>query len=138
MTAAVTQGETPVSTGVSSGGPTERGAGGPVSQTATFPAETPITSRDRLQGWLLAAREYVTPPSVLTEKPASVKELAAYAKHGIWSRQEVGALRAAGIAWYRLVGLPVTVVCRYVEWIFQRPGRVTAVAGLIILFWLGR
>ncbi|WP_123678926.1 hypothetical protein [Couchioplanes caeruleus] len=75
-------------------------------------------------GWL---REYLTPPSVLAEAPASVAELRRYARWGAWTSSTAGLLRNLGIGWYRLVGLPVTVVCRYVEWIWQRPGRAIPV-----------
>ena len=72
-------------------------------------------------------RAYVTPPSVLTEAPASVAELAAYAHWGAWTSGTDGPLRKLGIVWHRLIGLPVTVVCRYVEWTAQRPGRAIPV-----------
>ncbi|MEV0732407.1 hypothetical protein [Polymorphospora sp. NPDC050346] len=80
-----------------------------------------------------AVLEYVTPPSVLTQPPASVAELAAYAKTGEWTARRYGFVRGAGIWWYRLVGLPYTVWCRYGEWIAQRPGRAITVLLLIKL-----
>lgn len=85
------------------------------------------TLRERMRSGWEWLREYVTPPSVLTESPASVAELAAYAHWGAWTSSTGGPLRRLGIVWHRLVGLPTTVVCRYVEWIAQRPGRAIPV-----------
>ncbi len=84
------------------------------------------TLRERMRSGLGGLKEYLTPPSVLSESPASVAELAAYAHWGVWT-SSTGPLRRLGIVWHRLVGLPVTVVCRYVEWIAQRPGRAVPV-----------
>jgi len=85
------------------------------------------TVREQLRSGLVWLREYVTPPSVLTDPPASVAELASYARWGAWTGRTDGPLRRLGIWWYRLVGLPVTVVGRYIEWIAQRPGRAIPV-----------
>lgn len=70
---------------------------------------------------------YWIPPAVLTEPPAPVADLAAYARAGAWTRRRSGLVRSAGVWWFRLVGLPYTVVCRYAEWIAQRPGRAIPV-----------
>lgn len=93
-----------------------------------------VTDRDAWRRFLAAVAVYVTPPSVLTERPASVAELATYAHRAGWTSQNSGPVRAAGILWHRAVGLPITVVCRYVEWIAQRPGRAVAAFGLWKLF----
>jgi hypothetical protein len=84
------------------------------------------TLRDRMREWLGAVREYVTPPAVWAEPPASMAELAAYARWGTWT-SSTGGLRRAGICWHWLVSIPVTTVCRYTEWIAQRPGRAIPV-----------
>jgi hypothetical protein len=119
----VTQSEIPMSTGHSTDTPAERGAVAVNAQTTLIPVDIPITQRERLDNAIRGARTYFTPPAVLTERPASVAELTAYAKRAGWTSQSHGGIRAAGIAWYRVIGLPTTVVCRYVEWIAQRPGR---------------
>jgi hypothetical protein len=96
-----------------------------------------VTDRDsrweRLGVLFDRALVYVTPPAVLTEPPASVAELATYARAGAWTGRRSGLVRGAGVWWYRLVGLPCTVVCRYAEWIFQRPGRAIPVLLLVKL-----
>ena len=130
MTVAVTQRETAVCNAVSVDASAEREPSQTTSQTGSFPVQTAITQRDRLQSWFQVAREYVTPPSVLTDRPASVAELRAYARRGGWTVQSAGPLRAAGVAWYRVIGLPTTVVGRYIEWIAQRPGRAIPVFAL--------
>ncbi len=130
----ITAGNSPVSTGVSGNTPPAQNA---AAQKAATPAEVSslqstlqsdeVTFRDRLIGWRAAFRGYWTTPSVLSEPAPAVTELAAYARHGAWTPGRFGFVRGCGIAWYRLVGLPVTVVCRYVEWIAQRPGRAIPV-----------
>lgn len=105
----------------------ERGAGGESSQTGTFPVQSAPARGEQVRSWIRASVEYLTPPAVLTDRPASVAELAAYARHAGWTAQGAGPVRAAGVAWWRLVGLPATVVCRYAEWIAQRPGRAIPV-----------
>ena len=102
-------------------------------------AEPEVADSDVWRERLLAFLAYFTPPAVLTERPASMPELSAYAHRGDWTKrkaeparkgvpeQKRGPVRTAGIWWHRLVGLPVTVVCRYVEWIAQRPGRAIPV-----------
>ncbi len=131
MSAPVTERDSAVCIAESTGIPAERGTGVANGQTGTIPVHSAITQRERVQSWLQAATVYLTPPSVLTDSPASVAELAAYAKRADWTASQTGFLRGAGVAWFRLVGLPITVVCRYVEWIAQRPGRAIPVAVLV-------
>lgn len=92
-----------------------------------------ITERDRWGEWGARFLTYFTPPTVLTDRPAAIPELAVYAHEGGWTRQQHGALRASGIWWWRLVGLPKTVISRYREWIWQRPGRAIPVLLLVKL-----
>lgn len=86
----------------------------------------PVTLRDRLPELWPRIRDYWVPPALLTEPPPTVAELVGYARHGRWT-VSTGKLRRLGVWWHWLVGLPVTVVCRYTEWIFQRPGRTVPV-----------
>lgn len=92
-----------------------------------------LTDRDFWLNLVDRVRAYLTPPSLLTERPDSVAQLAAYAKTGAWTKRRTGAIRSAGIWWYRLVGLPYTTICRYAEWIAQRPGRAIPVLLLVKL-----
>jgi hypothetical protein len=80
-----------------------------------------------------ATRTYWTPPAIFTDQPASLADLAAYARHAPWSHRTDGPLRAAGVGYYRLIGYPYTVVSRYREWIAQRPGRLLIALGGIKL-----
>ncbi len=79
--------------------------------------------------WAAVGR-YFTPPHLFTDRPASIPELSVYARKGAWTARLDGHVRTAGVWFWRLVGLPVTVACRATEWIFQRPGRVAALAAL--------
>lgn len=92
-----------------------------------------LTDRDMWADLARRALAYITPPSVLTGHPDTVAQLAAYAKAGAWTRRRSGVIRALGVWWYRLVGLPYTVTCRYAEWIAQRPGRAIPVLLLVKL-----
>lgn len=126
----ITISDSPVSTGESKSAPAPDRAevdGPKVSSLQSSLHLDSDTLRERMLSWWEWLREYVTPPSVLTESPASVAELAAYAHWGAWTSSTGGPLRRLGIVWHRLFGLPTTVVCRYVEWIFQRPGRAIPV-----------
>lgn len=89
---------------------------------ATFPAQPLQISGFRA----FAARcaTYWTPPEIFTDQPASLQDLADYARHAPWTHQNTGLLRAAGIGYYRAVSYPYTVVSRYREWVMQRPGRL--------------
>jgi hypothetical protein len=85
-----------------------------------------VTLGDRIRDGWDSLRAYVTPPAVLTQPPPSVAELRAYARWGAWTTS-TGTVRKLGIVWHRLVSLPATVACRYVEWLWQRPGRLIPV-----------
>ena len=113
------------------------------------PALSAVTDRDRLREVVGRVAAYWTPPQVFTDRPASLSELAEYAYHAPWTRQDyiakpytdehtkkmvkTGAVRAAGIWWYRLVGYPATVGNRWTEWLWQRPGRAITTLTLVKL-----
>jgi hypothetical protein len=79
-------------------------------------------------------RDYWTPPAIFTDQPASLADLADYARTAAWAHQPTGPLRAAGISFHYGIGYPYTVYSRYREWAFQRPGRLTAhLAGIKLL-----
>lgn len=71
-----------------------------------------------------ASRAYWTPPAGFLNQPASLNDLAQYARTAPWTAQHAGLVRTAGVCWYRYVGYPKTVIGRYSEWVWQRPGRV--------------
>jgi hypothetical protein len=81
-------------------------------------------------GALGRTRAYWVPPKLLTEPPASVAELSAYAHRAGWTSSAEGTLRRLGVLWFLAVALPWTTGCRYVEWVAQRPGR--ALAALLV------
>ena len=81
-----------------------------------------------------ATRAYWTPPAVFTDRPASLAELAEYAREAPWTQQKTGPIRAVGVSWYRFVGYPKTVKNRYSEWIWQRPFRAFAFLGAVKIF----
>lgn len=93
-----------------------------------------VTVRDRVRDVLVASRAYWTPPEILTKRPPTVAALAAYARRGAWTRDLDGPIRRAGVWWFRLVGVPVTVMCRFAEWVWQRPGRALTASTLFVLF----
>lgn len=44
--------------------------------------------------------------------------------------------RVAAIWWFRLVAIPVTVLCHYLAWLVARPSRTAVVAGVGVVVWL--
>lgn len=124
------------------------GAAQPVPDDETPAPWTSHKQGFSLRPWAAALlRRYWTPPKLWNRPAASLDDLSAYAHHGEWTSR-TGFLRALGIGWWRLVGLPTTWLCRRTEWISQRPGRAFAVLlivklaahsgpGQIVLQWLG-
>jgi hypothetical protein len=102
-------------------------------ETGPRPASAPISEVTVSDRWWWRLRDYFTLPDLLTDRAASVPELAAYAHRGGWTRQPFGPVRNAGIWWWRLVGLPQTLRCRVREWVWQRPGRALTVVLLVKL-----
>lgn len=98
-----------------SGGNASMGAGAPVSVSP----QTAHTKRDR---WWSRQLEDLTPPTVWADCPASLRELALYARHSAWGPQN-GFIRGCGVWWCRLIGIPVSTVAYYIAWIAQRPSR---------------
>jgi hypothetical protein len=71
----------------------------------------------------------MTPPEPWDHRPASLQELASYARQGEWTGP-TGAARTAGIWWCRLVTLPGSAITHYTAWVVARPSRTAAVVGL--------
>ena len=106
-------------------------------------------SSDWVSARVAASTAYWTPPAVFTDKPASLAELAEYARHAPWTDQayiaqpytdettkkqvKTGPIRAAGIWYYRGLAYPYTVISRYREWFVQRPMRLVALVGAVKL-----
>lgn len=55
--------------------------------------------------------------------------MARYARRGGWAGPQ-GAARRAGVWWFRLVAVPVTVLAHYAAWTVARPSRTAAVVVL--------
>lgn len=100
-------------------------------ESSPKPSPTPVSEVTVSDRWWWRVRDYFTPPELLTDRPASIPELAAYAHRGAWTRQPFGPVRTAGIWWWRLIGLPQTVRSRVREWVWQRPGRALTVLLLV-------
>jgi hypothetical protein len=98
----------------------------PERETAPQASESPkseVTYGDIARRAVASTATYFTPPSILTARPESVVELRRYPREGDWLLAKVSPLRTLAVTYWRAIGLPVTVICRYVEWIAQRPGR---------------
>ncbi len=98
-------------------------------QQQVIGSKSPLSRLGTGEFWAVLGR-YFTPPQVLTDRPASIPELSVYARKGAWTARLDGGIRATGVWFWYLVGLPATVACRAVEWIFQRPGRLAVLAAL--------
>lgn len=111
-----------------------RGARESVYQTAPETAPTNDTQRDRRRGGWGRLVDQLTPPEPWSHRPASLAAMARYAARGGWTGPE-GLPRRLGVWWYRLVVVPVTLVCHYTAWIVARPSRtvVTVVVWAVLM-----
>lgn len=126
----VTQGDPETCNAESAGALTEP----KIKANATDTLKSAITAgSSRVGVWVAASRAYWTPPQVFTDRPASLADLAEYARTAPWTTQDAGIVRAGGVWYYRLVAYPYTVVSRYREWFAQRPLRLVALAGSVKL-----
>jgi hypothetical protein len=96
-------------------------------QTAPETAPSPVTHGDRRDG---SARllDQLVPPEPWTHRPASLRAMARYARRGGWTGPD-GPARRLGVWWYRLVAVPVTILCHYAAWIIARPARTVVLLG---------
>ncbi|WP_433730941.1 hypothetical protein ACQP2Y_21400 [Actinoplanes sp. CA-051413] len=97
----------------------------------------PDPARSRVQALWASTRAvagrtgaYWTPPALFTDQPASLAELADYARHAPWTAQNRSVIRKAGVV-YHGGAYAYTVVSRYREWVVQRPGRLAVHLGAI-------
>jgi hypothetical protein len=98
----------------------------PERETGPQASESPkseVTRGDIARRVITSTATYFTPPSILTARPESVVELRRYPREGDWLLAKASPLRTLAVNYWRAIGLPVTVICRYVEWVAQRPGR---------------
>lgn len=79
------------------------------------------------------SRDYWTAPKLYTDRPASLADLAEYARHAPWTAQQAGPVRAFGIWYYRLFAYPYTAWGRTKEHLVQRPLRFAALLGTVKL-----
>lgn len=119
------QRKAPASNGGSGQG-SERGTGRESGPEVSSRGQVSTTDRGR-RDLARRAREYWTPPNLLTKPPPAYSALVNYAYRGAWTSKPAGPVREVGIFWHRAASLPVTAVCRYAEWIGQRPGRAIPV-----------
>lgn len=94
-----------------------------------------ITDSDRRAGVVARLRWELTPPEPWQHRPASLAAMWRYAARGGWTGPE-GLARRCGVWWYRLVALPVTVICHYAAWLVARPSRTVTAALVVLLVWL--
>jgi hypothetical protein len=74
------------------------------------------------------------PPRFLTEPPASIAEMTAYAQRAGWVSTTDGLARRLGQLWFYVVTLPVAAVTRYVGWMAERPGRAILAFAIYQMF----
>jgi len=93
------------------------------------------TDGDRRAGVVARLMAELTPPEPWQHRPASLAAMWRYAARGGWTGP-TGAARRLGVWWFRLVALPVTVVCHYAAWLVARPSRTVTAALVSLLVWL--
>lgn len=116
--------------GVNAGSARARAREANTGQTAPETAPPNLTQRDRRPGGWGRLADQLTPPQPWSHRPASLAAMARYAARGGWTGPE-GLPRRAGVWWYRLVAVPVTLVCHYTAWIVARPARTV----VTVLVW---
>lgn len=92
------------------------------------------TDSDHRSGLVDRIRRELTPPEPWQHRPASLAAMWRYASRGGWAGP-TGVARRLGVWWYRLVALPVTVVCHYTAWLVARPSRAITAAVVGLLVW---
>lgn len=85
-------------------------------------------------GWQRLVGE-LRPPEPWTHRPASLAAMARYASRGGWTGPE-GLARRLGVWWYRLIAVPVTLVCHYTAWLVARPSRALTAALVAVVVWM--
>ncbi len=90
-------------------------------------------SESRFRTLANRSRDYWTTPGLYTTRPASLADLAEYAKHAPWTAQQHGPIRTFGVWYYRLFAYPYTAWGRTKEHMVQRPLRFAALLGGIKL-----
>lgn len=114
-------------------GPHTRTRGAKPAGVPDEQAET-TTLGDRLAGAGTRLVEVFQPPEIWTDDRPALAKVAARAKRGEWTKAN-GAVRKAGVAYFRFVYVPTAAACRYVDWMVERPSRLfvaLAVLGLIV------
>lgn len=114
-------------------GPRTRARGAEPPPVPDEPAEA-ATLGDRLAGVGKRVAGVFQPPEIWTDDRPSLAKVAARAERGAWTKAD-GAVRKAGIWYFRLVYVPTAAVCKYVDWLVEHPSRHLAawiVIGLIV------
>lgn len=115
----VTVGDSPLSGGEFQTGTVERETGGQASVTL----HSPITLGDRWRGVLAGVKGWFSMLSPLAERAPAAEQLLEYARVAPWTGRRDGLVRFVGVAWCRLVAIPVIAGLRIAEWPFQRLSR---------------
>lgn len=117
-------------------GSTRTSARGRAREDSAVPAaRQSTTERDWRSGIGPRLVRELTPPEPWQHRPASLAAMWRYARRGGWTGPD-GLARVAGVWWYRLVALPVTVVCHYLAWLVARPSRALTAAVVVLVVWL--
>lgn len=102
--------------------------------SAVSAARQGTTERDWRSGVGARLVRELTPPQPWTHRPASLAAMWRYARRGGWTGPD-GLARRLGVWWYRLVTLPVSLVCHYTAWLVARPSRALTAAVVALVVW---
>ena len=64
------------------------------------------------------------------ERPSSLVDHVAYARHGQWTTEQEGQRRSAALVWAYLVAIPVSTVAYLAVWAVARPTRAAVVVAV--------
>jgi hypothetical protein len=101
----------------------------------------PVWVTESIARWrrLIADRERMAATvrvSLWREAPASIADLAAYAKGASWAGDDSPFLTAVGRLYAIGIGIPASVLLYALAWILQRPMRLLFALFVIAVIWL--
>ncbi len=119
----------------------------PASSTPETTSSAVSSLHERVHtGIQRAGREFVSELRFVRERPNSLLDHIAYARHGEWSTRTDGWQRRVALAWAYTAAIPISTVAYLSVWAVARPGRAaaalaavsttaTALNGLPVLGW---
>ncbi|ANY10628.1 hypothetical protein [Pseudonocardia sp. HH130630-07] len=107
------------------------------AEPAVWPGEGEVAPsapslHDRIHtGLHEAGKDFVAELRFVRERPNSLIDHIAYARHGEWTNRKDGWQRRAALAWTYTAAIPVSTVAYLSVWAVARPGRAAAAVAAV-------